>query len=166
MTQKNVLNIYKLLLITVALSTTSGCATTNGAQSIYFLGVTKHFQPTDKTNEGNMNYVAYSREYAKGDWRFENGLGTFVDSYDKRSYSIFSNISHEQYKWKYLQPVMSLQCANKGSSYDNDKRKTICAPLPKLRIGGKDKLFADLSAIPKIGTLTNGMVNLEVGYKF
>ncbi|MEH6639336.1 MAG: hypothetical protein V7717_08695 [Porticoccaceae bacterium] len=91
----------------------TGCVPT-GASSFYFLGLNHHAKPTPRTVEGNMHYVGYSREYEKDNWDFENGVNTYVDSYGQQSYTIFSRVSHDSYKTKYVVPEVSLNCSYKG----------------------------------------------------
>lgn len=143
----------------------SGCVAT-GTSSLYFAGFNKHAEPTPKTNEGNMNFVGYTRDYAQGDWNFETGASTYVDSYNKQSYMLFSNVSHEDYHYRYFTPVISLHCAYKGNSYENDSMKVICAPPLSLRFGAEHGLFVYVTPVPKVGTLTNGFVSALIGYKF
>jgi hypothetical protein len=149
-----------------------GAAFLNTAQAntpqnnIYFFGAADHLKGHAGQNNGNMDLFAYSRDYKKGNWNFENGAGTFVDSYHKRSYIAFSNISNDRIKTKYVQPVIGLNCMYKGKSYNSDEMQTVCSPPIKLRIGKQKGLFAYLTPVPKIKGVTNGFISLEVGYKF
>lgn len=150
--------------ITLSLSL-SGCVAT-GTSSLYFAGFNKHAEPTPRTNEGNMGFVGYSRDYEKDDWNFETGVSTFVDSYHQQSYMAFSNVTHDEYQSRHFAPVLSLNCAYKGDSYTSDSMKLICAPPLSLRIGKQLGFFGLVTPVPKIGTLTNGFVSVLFGYRF
>ena len=143
----------------------TGCVST-GASSFYFLGLNHHADPTPRTVEGNMNYVGYSREYEKDNWDFENGVNTYEDSYGRQSYTVFSRVSHDRYKTKYVVPVVSFNCSYKGRSYDNDSMKVICSPPVSFRVGAEKGLFAHITPVPKLGNLTNGFIMAEIGYRF
>jgi hypothetical protein len=143
----------------------TGCAST-GNHSVEFAGVVKHAKPTPKTNEGNMHYLAYAQDYKHNAWNFENGIGTYKDSYHQQSFMLFSNVSHDKVKTKYLQPTIGLNCTYKGTSHNNDKMKVVCSPPIKFRIGEHKGFFAYITPVPKIKGLTNGLVSKEVGYKF
>ncbi len=134
--------------------------------SIYPFGGTFHRKPTAKTNDGNLDYMALSKSYKKWGLNIESGAGTFIDSYHTRSYVVFSNISSDKYKWGSLTPMVELHCLNKGSSHTEYKRKTICSPAFKIRIGAEKGIFANLTPVPPLGELTNGQLAFEVGYKF
>jgi hypothetical protein len=134
--------------------------------SIYFLGAVRHFEPIDKTNEGNLDYLAISKLYKNDLWHFENGIGTFIDSYHIRSYTAFSNISHEHYKLGVLTPILGLNCYYKGKNYDSTERRFRCHPALKLRIGKEEGFFLNIMPIPKVEGLTDGFITVELGYKF
>ena len=134
--------------------------------SIYPFGIVKHFEPEEETHEGNMEYFAISKTFDYEDWCFEAGGGTFLDSYEVRSYKIFTNISHMDYTWGIFTPMLAIDLYSKGKEYSSDKRTQIIAPSFKLRIGDKDGLFMNIQPIPKVGDLTNGFVAVEFGYKF
>ena len=134
--------------------------------SVYFFGLVKHFEPTDMTNEGNMQYFAVSKSITPEKWTYEGGVGTYKDSYSIRSYIIFANISNDEYRYGIFQPLLGLQIAYKGVDYISDDMQVIAFPTLKLRIGKKTGFFADIMAIPKVGTLTNGVASVEFGYKF
>ena len=135
-------------------------------QSIYFLGLSQHFESTKKTRDGNMAMLGYSRDLERKPWHFENGAATFIDSYNQRSYAVFSNISHESIGTAHFKPTLGLNCAYKGYTYKHNGKKLLCTPPIKFRIGNDKGIFAYLTPIPKIGGLTNGLVTMEVGYKF
>jgi len=143
----------------------AGCTAT-GASNLYFAGYIKHAEPTPSTNEGNMRFIGYSRDYEKDDWNFETGASTYVDSYHKRSYMIFSNVSHDDYRTRYVTPVLVLNCAYKGNSYVKDSMKLICVPPVSFRIGMDHGFFAYITPVPKVGTLTNGFISAILGYTF
>lgn len=134
--------------------------------SIYPLGYVRHFELAPKVNDGNLNYFAVSKTRKKNAWRFESGVGTFVDSYHKRAYIFFSDISHENYQYGLFRPVLNVHCAYKGHSSNEDDRKLQCYPSFKLRVGNKKGLFINLIPIPKVGGVTNGLMAFEIGYKF
>ena len=113
-----------------------------------------------------MEYLALSKDFRKGNWMFETGAGTYIDSYHLRSYMVFSNVSHDRFTYSWFKPMLSLTCSYKGKELNNDTRETICAPLPKLRIGKGKGLFANMTYIPKYKEITNGFIGVEFGYKF
>jgi hypothetical protein len=160
-----VIKIFLAGFAAVALLWITGC-TSVGSNNVYFAGFNKHRSPTSRTNEGNMELFGFSKDYKKGDWGFETGVNTYVDSYEQQSYSLFSKISHEKFRTKYITPVVAANCTYKGRSYDNDSMKTICSPLLSLRIGTEKGIFGYITAVPKVGKLTNGFVMLELGYRF
>ncbi len=141
-------------------------AAENDGYSVSFYGYVKHAQAKPSTHEGNMSYfsVAKSKRTAKVD--LESGIGTYIDSYHQRSYMIFSNVTSPRIKTKYFQPAIGLNCSLKGSSYSSEEKRWICSPPLKLRIGKSKGLYAYVTPVPKLGKLTNGLVSLEVGYKF
>jgi len=82
--------------------------------SIYPLGGVSHFKPKPVTNE-TAKYFAISKTIKNDNgWQFENGIGTFKDSYHQRAYMVFSNISHENYRYGLFTPMLNLHCAYKG----------------------------------------------------
>jgi len=134
--------------------------------SLYPLGYVRHFKVQPETHDGNLSFFAASKSFKKNAWTFENGAGTFIDTYHKRAYIVFSNISHDNYKYGLFTPMLNVHCAYKGHSYSEDNRKLQCYPLFKLRIGREKGLFTNIIPLPKIGDITNGLVAFEVGYKF
>jgi hypothetical protein len=134
--------------------------------SIYPFGGTYHFNRTPKNNDGNLDYLGISKSIKKDSWMFENGVGTFIDSYHLRSYIVFSNISYDTHKLGLLKPMLNLHCAYRGYSYNNDDRRIQCYPALKFRIGKEKGLFTNITPIPKIKGLTDGQITFEVGYKF
>lgn len=160
------MNLKTLAVITLALML---AACTNArTSSIYVAGVSKHLDSDHPdTNEGNMEYVGYSQDFERNDWLYENTVSTFIDSYSLRSYMLTSNISHKS--WLYygmLRPMIGVNCAYKGYNHDHERRRWLCTPPLKLRIGKETGLFANIMATPKIGNITNGLLAAEVGYKF
>ena len=113
-----------------------------------------------------LGFFAVSKTYKKNAWSLESGAGTFVDTYHKRAYIVFSDISHENYQYGLLRPVLNVHCAYKGHSYNEDNRKLQCFPLFKLRVGKNKGLFTNIIPIPKVGDVTNGLIAFEIGYKF
>ena len=158
----SLLILSTLLLIT----TTNTSADLLDDVSLYPLGYVRHFKVQSKTHDGNLSFFAASKSIKKNAWTFENGAGTFVDTYHKRAYIVFSNISHDNYKYGLLTPMLNVHCAYKGHSYTKHDRKLQCYPLFKLRIGREKGLFTNIIPLPKVGTITNGLIAFEVGYKF
>jgi hypothetical protein len=160
------LNSYVPRLFFAGLACYWGIGQAEQYGSIYFLGYTKHMQPKPQTREGNIDYIGISKELHYGKFQFDTGVNTYVDSYSKRSYSIFTNVSHSDYRYGYITPVLGLACSYKGVGYDTDAMGVICFPMPKVEIGKKSGLFALVTVIPPFGDLTNGLVGLELGYKW
>lgn len=156
---------YRVIVLLSITSLTCGCSHLDG-YSIYPFGWVKHFEPQGETNEGNIEYLAISKELKKGKWRFDTGAGTYVDSYNLRSYGIFSDISHERFTWKWFTPIVSLVCTYKGVEYGSDEMRIKGGPLPKLRFGRDTGVFIKVSGIPRVEGLTYGFVMSEFGYKF
>ncbi|HJV25596.1 MAG TPA: hypothetical protein VJ673_07905 [Aromatoleum sp.] len=134
--------------------------------SIYFYGYLKHADPKPTAHEGGMDLFGLSKELHSGPYQFDTGIKTYVDTYGKRSYAIFSNVSHENFRYGLFTPMLGLTCTYKGEDYGSDKMRVYCLPLPVLRIGEKKGLFADLSALPHVGHYTNGWASLELGVKW
>lgn len=134
--------------------------------SVYFFGYLKHVVSDSRDHEGNMDLLGISRELRYGKWVFDTGVNTYVDSYNVRSYTLFSKISHADVRYAWFTPLLSVGCTNKGKDYDSDARQTYCFPIPTLRVGKPTGLFADAFALPKIGDITNGWVAVELGYKW
>lgn len=134
--------------------------------SLYPFGIVEHLEPVEETYEGSMKYFAISKTFDYEDWCFEAGGGTFIDSYEVKSYRIFTNISHKDYRWGIFTPMLAIDFYSKGEEYSSDKRKQIIAPGFKLRIGDEDGLFMNIQPVPKISDLTNGFIAVEFGYKF
>ena len=134
--------------------------------SVFFLGVKKQFNPVNVEGEKNLKYFAYAKNTEYQNWNIETGVGTFEDSYDKRSYLVFSNVSNDRFNTRYLQPTVSLSCAYKGYSHEHDDKKWYCAPPLKLRIGKEKGLFTYITPVPRINDDTHGFVAMEVGYRF
>ena len=113
-----------------------------------------------------MDYLGFSVEYKTDGKRFDTGIGTYIDSYDKRSYNVFSDISDERFIYGNFRPLLGFYCSYKGRGYDTSSMKLLCFPLLKFRVGGDDGLFTKITAIPHIGTITNGLISAEFGYKW
>ena len=159
------MKIFLASFAAVALLWITGC-TSVGSYNVYFAGFNDHRNPDSRTNDGNMEYFGFSKDFKKNDWGFETGVNTYVDSYRQQSYSLFTKISHEKFRMKYITPVIAANCSYKGRSHDNDSMKTICSPPLSLRIGTEKGIFGYITAVPKVGKLTNGFVMLELGYRF
>jgi hypothetical protein len=137
-----------------------------GKNSIIFLGFLKHVENDSRSKEGYMELFGYSRELCYGKFMFDTGVNTFVDSYEMRAYSLFSNISYMDFHYKIFTPMLEVGVTNKGEDYDSTERQTYPFIIPKVRIGAREGFFGDISGLPKIGDITNGWVALEVGYKW
>lgn len=135
-------------------------------QSIFFAGYLNHRQPIPQTNEGLINLLGYSREYANDKWKVEPGINTYIDSYSLRSYTAFVDISHDTYAYKYFRPILNLSLMYKGVGYSSDEMRVKLIPMLKFRIGGDTKLFANIIPVPPIDDETNGFVAVEFGYKW
>lgn len=157
----------KATIIGVIALTTSACTSTNTA-SVYVAGLSYHTNSDHPdTNEGHMKYFGVSTDYERNDWQYENGLTIFTDSYSQRSLMLTSNISHKNWLYyDYLRPMIGLNCAYKGYSHDHDKRRWLCTPPLKLRVGKETGWFTNIMATPKVGNITNGLIAAEIGYKY
>ena len=156
---------YKLILLLFVSNIAFGCSHLNG-YSFYFLGWDQHLEPKEETRDGNMEYFAISKEIEKGKWSFNTGGGSYIDTYDLRSYGIFSDISHDRIKWKWITPLLSLVCTYKGVDYGSDEREIKIGPLIKIRIGPDTGLFGAVTGLPPIEGQTDGFVMGVFGYKF
>ena len=134
--------------------------------TIYFGGYTRHFKPSEFTHEGNMQYVGYSKEFNHDKLNFDTGVSTFIDSYGKRAFVVFSDISNSDYRFGYFQPILALACTRKGKGYDTDATQSSCFPLLKVRVGSENGLFVKITPIPPIGNVTFGSISFEFGYKW
>lgn len=134
--------------------------------SIYFYGYLKHANPKPTAHEGGMDLFGLSKELRSSQFRFDTGFNTYIDSYGKRSYGVFSKVSHDDYRYGIVSPMVSLTCTYKGEDYGSDRMRIYCLPLPVIRIGGSSGLFADISALPKVSQYTNGWAAIEVGAKW
>lgn len=142
------------------------CDILKGKNSIIFFGYAKHVVNDSRNKEGYIEAIGYSRELCYGKFMFDSGIATYVDSYDVRSYALFSNVSYEDYRYKLLTPMLEIGVTNKGEDYDSDERQTYPFIIPKIRIGAGDGFFVDFSGLPKIADITNGWVMFELGYKW
>ena len=133
--------------------------------SIYFLGLVKHLEPTSKTHEGDMGYLAISKWKDYDSFSLEGGLGTYKDSYNLRAYMLYINLANDTFSYGVLKPMIGAMLQSKGVKYNSNKRKVILTPSLKLRVGQNDGLFMNIMAVPKIGKLTNGLYSVEFGYK-
>ena len=156
----------QIILVIFVLLWTQALAYGAESQSVYFLGLASHADPNPKTHEGNMWLLGYSREYQVNSWQLEPGVNSYIDSYDIRSYTVFMDISHDDFKYTYFRPMLSLSCMYKGISHDNDEMAFRCYPLLKIRIGGETNLFANIIPIPYVSGVTNGLIAVEVGYRW
>ena len=156
---------YRGILFLCIANSMLGCSHLEG-YSVYLFGWVKHFDPKKETNDGNIEYLAISRELKKENWRFNTGAGTYVDSYNLRSYGIFSDISHERLRWKWVTPIVSMVCTYKGVEYGSDERRIKLGPMLKLRLGQDTGVFMTVTGMPKLEGLTDGFVMSEFGYRF
>lgn len=161
------MNVRTLGFLSVTACASVGC-TVVPTQSVYYAGLSYHTNSDHPdTNEGHMKYFGLSQDFERNDWLYENTVSTFVDSYSLRSYMLTSNVSHKNWLYYgYLRPMIGLNCAYKGYSHDHEKRRWLCTPPLKLRIGKETGFFANIMATPKVGDITNGLVAAELGYKF
>jgi hypothetical protein len=157
---KNVLKIFTIFIIF------HGFAIGEESQSIYFGGYVRHAKPNSKTHEGNMSLIGYSRLYQVDNWHLEPGINTYIDSYEKRSYTVFTDISYESFSFYYFKPILSLSCMHKGTSHERDEMKFRCAPFLKIRMGGEKNLFVNIIPVPHVRGVTNGFIAVEVGYRW
>lgn len=134
--------------------------------SIVFYGHLRHVVNDPRNNQGNMELFGVSRDLEYNHFRFDTGVNTYIDSYRMRSWSIFSNVSHDSLNYGLLTPMLEIGITNKGKDYGSHERQTYPFIIPKIRIGERTGLFADISGLPKIGTITNGWVAFELGYKW
>ena len=160
------MKLVNIIIVAFSLCTFSVAEDYFKNYTIYFLGVIKHFEPTDLTHEGNMEYLAISKSIETTSLILEGGAGTYKDSYNARSYMVFANISNDKYRYGFFQPILGAQIHYKGVNYFSDDRKVTIFPTLKLRIGKDEGLFVDIMPVPKIGDLTNGFISAEFGYKF
>lgn len=160
------LGIIAYLAFSTALYAEEPCDISNGKNSILFFGYAKHVVNDSRNKEGYMESIGYSRELCYEKFTFDTGVYTYIDSYDVRSYALFSNISYEDIRYKLLTPMIEVGVTNKGEDYDSDKRQTYPFIIPKLRLGAEEGIFADFSGLPRIGDITNGWVAIELGYKW
>ena len=134
--------------------------------TFYPLGGSFHFKTDKKTNDGNLNYFAFSKTRHRGAWHFEQGVGTFIDTFHVRSFIAFSEVSHDDYQYGMITPLLNTHCAYKGRSHKHKKRSLQCAPVLKFRIGDDKGLILKLTPIPKVKGITNGQLTFEIGYRF
>lgn len=134
--------------------------------TLYPFGATFHFKVSSETNDGNLNFLAISKTTKKNNWNFENGIGTFVDTYHTRSYIAFSDISHDNYKYGFITPMLSANCAYKGYKHSTKKRRIQCFPLLKFRLGNNKGFVLKIAPMPKVKKITNGQISFELGYTF
>ncbi len=134
--------------------------------TVYPFGGSFHFKTTKETNNGNLNYFAITKTDKKDAWRFENGIGTFIDTYHVRSYLAFSDITHDKYKYGMITPILSANCAYKGYKHSTKKRRLQCFPLLKFKLAKNKGLILKITPIPKFKRITNGQITFEIGYKF
>jgi len=155
-----------VLLVGICLITSLYSTDVFKGVSLYPFGYVKHSKPTPQTHEGSMEYFGISKIFVNEKWTFDTGVGTFVDSYSIRSYKVFTNVSHRDFTWGVLTPILSLELYSKGKGYESNQKHQFLYPGFKVRVGNEDGLFMYIQPVPKLGTLTNGFVAIEVGYRF
>ncbi len=160
------LAILLSLTLSTALHAGENSDTPGGKNSIVFFGYVKHVVNDSRNKEGYMAPIGYSRELCYGKFAFDTGVITYVDSYNVRSYALFSNVSYEGFHYGIMTPMVEIGITYKGKDYDTNEMQTYPFIIPKVRIGARDGFFADFSGLPKIGDITNGWVALELGYKW
>lgn len=134
--------------------------------TLFLFGATKHFKPQPKTNEGSLDLIGYAYNTEHKNFNFETGVTTFNDSYHERSYAVFTNISNDNWNYKYIQPTLSINCAYKGYTYKHEGKRWLCTPPIQFRIGKEKGLFAYVMPVPKLGSTTNGLLFVEAGYRY
>jgi hypothetical protein len=134
--------------------------------TLYPFGGSFHFKTTEETKNGNLNYIALTKTLEKKAWNIETGIGTFVDTYHVRSYIGFSDISHDDYHYGIITPLLSANCAYKGYEHSSKKRQLRCFPLLKFKLASGKGFVVKITPIPKYKDVTNGQLSFEFGYKF
>lgn len=134
--------------------------------SVYFYGYLKHVDRHPGFREGGMDFYGFSKETSYDAFQFDSGANTFIDSFGKRSFSVFSDVSHANYRYGMFTPMLRLVCIKKGSGFDTERMHTDCYPVPKIRIGARSGVFADVTLIPQLGDYADAMGLIEFGYKW
>ncbi|MBK7312451.1 hypothetical protein [Candidatus Aalborgicola defluviihabitans] len=134
--------------------------------SVNFYGYLKHVDREPGYREGGMDYFGVSKEASYEAYQFDSGANTFIDTFGKRSYSVFSDVSHADFVYGMLTPMLRLTCIHKGRGSDTSRMVTNCYAVPKIRIGARTGLFADVTLIPQIGDYADAMGMVEFGYKW
>ena len=163
-TQQLIQRLSLLLVLCTPLNLYAGGSF--GEYAIYPFGGSFHFKKEKQTKNGNLNYFAVSKFEHKDAWHFEKGIGTFVDTYHVRSFIAFGEVSHDNYKYGLITPLINAHCAYKGHTHKNKGRRLQCFPSLKFKIGRDKGVFLKVTPIPKLGSLTNGQIVFEMGYKF
>jgi hypothetical protein len=145
----------------------AGCqpASADDHWSVNFYGYLKHVDRHPGYREGGMDYFGVSRETSYESFQFDSGANTFIDTFGKRSYAVFSDVSYANFRYDLFTPMLRLTCIRKGTA-DSDAMRTSCYPVPKLRIGARTGLFADVTLIPQMGDYADAMGLIEIGYKW
>lgn len=156
----------KILFVLLLVMSLSNANNNEQEYSIYFLGIVKHFYPVQQTNEGNVEYISVSKTTKYKDVIFENGIGSYTDSYNIHSFNIYTNISKEGWQISSIKPMVGLAVHSKGVEYNSNKRKIFLLPSVKFRIGKDQGFFINIMPIPKVLPYTNGFVATEIGYAF
>ena len=162
--QQLIQRLSLFLLLFTPLKTFS--ASSSDEYAVYPLGGSFHFKKEKKTNDGNLNYFALSKFDHKDAWHFEKGVGTFIDTYHVRSFIAFGEVSHDNYKYGLITPLLNAHCAYKGHTHKHKGRRLQCFPVLKFKIGRDKGAFLKVTPVPKLGKLTNGQIVFEMGYKF
>ena len=146
----------------------AGCqpASADDHWNLHFYGYLKHVDRHPGYREGGMDYVGLSRETSYEASQFESGANTFIDTFGKRSYTVFSDVSHASFRYEMVTPMLRLACIRKGTGSDLSRMNTNCYPVPKIRIGARTGLFADVTLVPQIGDYADAMGMIELGYKW
>ena len=134
--------------------------------SVNFYGYLKHVDPEPGYREGGMDYFGVSKEASYAAYQFDTGVNAFIDSYGKRSFTVFTDVSHADFRYEMLAPMIRFACMKKGKGFNTDAMRTSCFPSPKIRIGSRTGFFADVTLVPKIEGYADAMGLVEFGYKW
>lgn len=134
--------------------------------SVHFYGYLKHVNRPPGYREGGMDYFGVSKGASYEAFQFDSGANAFIDSFGKRSFTVYSDVSHDNFRYEMFTPMVRLACMKKGKGINTDEMETTCFPAPKIRIGARTGLFADVTLVPKIEGFAAAMGMVEFGYKW
>ena len=113
---------YATLLLTLLIASSAYSQNNLTDYTLYPFGGSYHFKTTKETKNGNLHYIALTKTLKKEAWNIETGAGTFIDTYHVRSYIGFSDISHDDYHYGIITPLLSVNCAYKGYEHSTRNR--------------------------------------------